>query len=95
MAHTLTLGEDATDEEGSLMSMSTYEGNLIATGAKFGIVVARFNELLSSRLLSGAKDALIRHGVAEDDIDVAWVPGRVRDPARRGQAGRERAATTP
>jgi 6,7-dimethyl-8-ribityllumazine synthase len=60
--------------------MSTYEGNLIATGLKFGIVVARFNELLSSRILSGAKDALVRHGVAEDDIDVAWVPGAFEVP---------------
>jgi len=60
--------------------MSTFEGNLIATGAKFGIVVARFNELLSSRLLSGAKDALIRHGATEGDIDVAWVPGAFEIP---------------
>jgi 6,7-dimethyl-8-ribityllumazine synthase len=60
--------------------MSTYEGNLIATGLKFGIVVARFNELLSSRILSGAKDALVRHGVAQDDIDVAWVPGAFEVP---------------
>jgi 6,7-dimethyl-8-ribityllumazine synthase len=60
--------------------MSTYEGNLIATGLRFGIVVARFNELLSSRILSGAKDALVRHGVAEDDIDVAWVPGAFEVP---------------
>ena len=60
--------------------MSTYEGNLIATGEKFGIVVARFNDLLSSRLLSGAKDALIRHGAVESDIDVAWVPGAFEIP---------------
>jgi 6,7-dimethyl-8-ribityllumazine synthase len=60
--------------------MTTYEGNLIATGAKFGIVVARFNELLSSRLLSGAMDALVRHGAVEDDIDVAWVPGAFEIP---------------
>jgi 6,7-dimethyl-8-ribityllumazine synthase len=60
--------------------MSTYEGNLIGTGLKFGIVVARFNELLSSRILSGAKDALVRHGVADGDIDVAWVPGAFEVP---------------
>jgi 6,7-dimethyl-8-ribityllumazine synthase len=65
--------------------MSTYEGNLVATGLKFGIVVARFNELLSSRLLSGAKDALIRHGVAESDIDVAWVPGAFEIPLVAGK----------
>ena len=60
--------------------MSTYEGNLVASGLRFGVVVARFNELLSSRLLSGAQDALIRHGVAADDIDVAWVPGAFEIP---------------
>ncbi len=65
--------------------MNTFEGNLIGTGLKFGIVVSRFNELLSSRLVSGADDALRRHGVAEDDIDVAWVPGGFELPlvARR------------
>ena len=60
--------------------MSTYEGNLIATGLKFGIVVARFNELLSARLLAGAQDALVRHGAAAADIDVAWVPGAFEIP---------------
>ena len=65
--------------------MSTFEGNLIGTGLKFGIVVARFNELLSSRLLSGAQDALVRHGVAADDIDVAWVPGAFEIPMVAGK----------
>jgi 6,7-dimethyl-8-ribityllumazine synthase len=60
--------------------MNTFEGNLVATGLKFGVVVARFNELLSTRLLSGAQDALVRHGVAESDIDVAWVPGAFEIP---------------
>ena len=60
--------------------MSTYEGNLVATGLRFGIVVARFNELLSTRLLSGAQDALVRHGVNEADIDQAWVPGAFEIP---------------
>ena len=60
--------------------MSTYEGNLLGTGLRFGLVVARFNELLSSRLLSGAQDALVRHGVAESDVDVAWVPGAFEIP---------------
>lgn len=60
--------------------MATYEGNLIGTGLKVGIVIARFNELLGGRLLTGAKDALVRHGVAEDDIDVAWVPGAFEIP---------------
>lgn len=60
--------------------MATYEGTLIGTGLKFGIVVSRFNELLSGRLLSGAQDALARHGVAVDDVDVAWVPGGFEIP---------------
>jgi len=65
--------------------MSTYEGHLVGTGLKFGIVVARFNELLSSRLLSGAQDALVRHGVSADDIDVAWVPGAFEIPMVAGK----------
>ena len=71
--------------------MSTYEGHLVATGLKFGVVVARFNELLSSRLLAGAKDALVRHGAAESDIDVAWVPGAFEIPllaAKLASSGR-------
>lgn len=60
--------------------MSTYEGHLVGTGLKVGIVVSRFNELLSGRLLSGAKDGLLRHGVAEKDVDVAWVPGAFEIP---------------
>jgi 6,7-dimethyl-8-ribityllumazine synthase len=60
--------------------MNVYEGNLIGTGARVGIVVSRFNELLSSRLLGGAVDALARHGVADEDIDVAWVPGAFEIP---------------
>lgn len=65
--------------------MSTFEGHLVGTGLKFGIVVARFNELLSSRLLSGAQDALIRHGVSADDVDVAWVPGAFEIPMVAGK----------
>lgn len=60
--------------------MASFEGNLIGTGLKMGIVVSRFNELLSGRLLSGARDGLIRHGVAEEDVDVAWVPGGFEIP---------------
>jgi len=60
--------------------MATFEGNLIGTGLKVGIVVSRFNELLGSRLLSGAQDALVRHGVDAPDIDVAWVPGAFEIP---------------
>jgi 6,7-dimethyl-8-ribityllumazine synthase len=60
--------------------MSVYEGDLIGSGLKVGIVVSRFNELLSSRLLGGALDALGRHGVAEESVDVAWVPGAFEIP---------------
>ncbi len=51
------------------------EGNLIGTGIKVGIVVTRFNEFITSKLLSGAIDALKRHGVNESEIDVEWIPG--------------------
>jgi len=62
-----------------------FEGHLIGEGLRFGIVVARFNEFITHKLLSGAQDALIRHGVAENDIEVAWVPGAFEIPlvARR------------
>jgi 6,7-dimethyl-8-ribityllumazine synthase len=60
--------------------MSTYEGNLIGSGLKVGIVVSRFNEMLSTRLLGGANDALSRHDVAGSDIDVVWVPGAFEIP---------------
>jgi 6,7-dimethyl-8-ribityllumazine synthase len=60
--------------------MTSYEGNLIGSGLKVGIVVARFNDLLSSRLLGGAQDALERHGVDADAVDVAWVPGAFEIP---------------
>lgn len=60
--------------------MATFEGNLIGTGLKIGVVVSRFNELLSGRLVAGARDGLERHGVAADDIDIAWVPGGFEIP---------------
>jgi 6,7-dimethyl-8-ribityllumazine synthase len=53
---------------------------LLGKGLKFGVVISRFNEFITNRLLGGAKDALIRHGVKEDDIDVAWVPGSFEIP---------------
>ena len=52
-----------------------YEGILIGKGLKFAVVVSRFNELITTRLLEGARDALLRHGVEEKDIDIAWTPG--------------------
>lgn len=51
------------------------EGKLVSKGKKYGIVVARFNEFISSKLLGGALDALKRHGVADSEITVAWTPG--------------------
>jgi 6,7-dimethyl-8-ribityllumazine synthase len=57
-----------------------YEGHLVGTGLKIGIVVARFNEFITSKLLDGAEDALKRHGVNEDDITVMWVPGAFEIP---------------
>lgn len=60
--------------------MAVYEGSLSGAGLKVGVVVGRFNDLLSSRLLSGAQDCLVRHGVDADDIDVAWVPGAFEIP---------------
>lgn len=56
------------------------EGNLAGTGLKIAIVVSRFNEFITTRLLSGAEDALKRHGVNENDITVAWVPGAFEIP---------------
>jgi 6,7-dimethyl-8-ribityllumazine synthase len=56
------------------------EGNLDASGLKVGIVVSRFNELVSKGLLSGALDCLKRHGAAEASIEVAWVPGSFESP---------------
>ncbi|MBI9012431.1 MAG: 6,7-dimethyl-8-ribityllumazine synthase [Clostridiales bacterium] len=60
--------------------MKTYEGQLVATGLKFSIVVGRFNEFIGSKLLSGAIDTLKRHGVCEDDIEIVWSPGAFEIP---------------
>ena len=57
-----------------------YEGKLLGEGLRFGIVVSRFNEFISRKLLEGAQDALYRHGVSEEDVDVAWVPGSFEIP---------------
>jgi 6,7-dimethyl-8-ribityllumazine synthase len=58
----------------------TFEGNLVASGLKVAIVVGRFNEFITSKLLGGAQDALKRHGVADEDVDIAWVPGAFEIP---------------
>lgn len=60
--------------------MITFEGKLVAKDMKIGIVVARFNEFITSKLLGGAMDGLIRHNVSEENIDVAWVPGAFEIP---------------
>ena len=66
--------------------MRTIQGKLVGTGLRFFLAVSRFNELISSRLLEGAKDFLLRHDVQPQDIDVAWVPGAWELPlaAREG-----------
>jgi 6,7-dimethyl-8-ribityllumazine synthase len=69
----------------------TFEGMLLGEGLKFGIVVARFNDFITNKLLEGAVDALVRHGVNEDDIEVAWVPGSFEIPlAAQKMAGTKR-----
>jgi len=57
-----------------------FEGVLLGKGLKFGLVVSRFNELFTQKLLEGAQDALLRHGVNEEDVEVAWVPGSFEIP---------------
>jgi 6,7-dimethyl-8-ribityllumazine synthase len=57
-----------------------YEGNLLGQGLRFGVVVSRFNEFFSQKLLDGAMDAMRRHGVSEADIEVAWTPGSFEIP---------------
>ena len=60
--------------------MKIYEGQLVAKDLKIGMVAARFNEFITNKLVSGAVDALTRHGVNEDDIELAWVPGAFEIP---------------
>ena len=60
--------------------MKVYEGSLVSQGIKVGIVCARFNEFIVSKLLSGCEDGLLRRGVAEEDIHTAWVPGAFEIP---------------
>ncbi len=59
---------------------NTYEGSLLGKGLKFGIVVSRFNEFITGRLLEGAQDALARHGVSEQDVDIVKTPGSFEIP---------------
>lgn len=62
------------------MMPKLYEGKLIAADMKFGIVISRFNEFITSKLLDGALDTLIRHGALDKNIEVAWVPGAYEIP---------------
>lgn len=57
-----------------------YEGKLVGQGLRFGIVVSRFNEFITSKLLEGAEDALYRHGASVDAVEIAWVPGAFEIP---------------
>jgi 6,7-dimethyl-8-ribityllumazine synthase len=59
---------------------TTYEGKLQAEGLKLGIVVGRYNDFITSKLLAGAQDAIARHGGSLDDVDIAWVPGSFELP---------------
>ena len=60
--------------------MKTFEENLVSQGIKIGIVAARFNDFIVSRLIGGCEDTLLRHGVREEDISLAWVPGAFEIP---------------
>jgi len=57
-----------------------FEGVLLGKGLKFGVVISRFNEFITKKLLEGAQDALLRHGISDGDIDIAWVPGSFEIP---------------
>jgi len=57
-----------------------FEGMLLGKGLKFGLVLSRYNEFITKKLLEGAEDALLRHGVSQENIDVAWVPGSFEIP---------------
>ncbi|MDO5547631.1 MAG: 6,7-dimethyl-8-ribityllumazine synthase [Eubacteriales bacterium] len=60
--------------------MNLFEGKVVAEGLKVGIVAARFNEFIVGKLVGGAQDALLRHGVHDEDVDIAWVPGAFEIP---------------
>jgi len=57
-----------------------FEGALLGEGLKFGLVISRFNQFITGRLLEGAQDALVRHGVSQENMDIAWVPGSFEMP---------------
>ena len=68
-----------------MKKVKTIQGNMIAKGKKFGIVVSRFNEFISSKLLEGAVDIFLNHGVKEEDVSVVWVPGSFEVPVLAGK----------
>ncbi|AWX58049.1 6,7-dimethyl-8-ribityllumazine synthase [Brevibacillus formosus] len=77
--------------------MRTFEGHLVGTGLRVGIVAGRFNELIVSKLVGGALDALKRHGVEDEQVDVAWVPGAFEIPLiakKMAESGRYDAVVT-
>jgi 6,7-dimethyl-8-ribityllumazine synthase len=74
-----------------------YEGHLVSQGLRYGIVVGRFNEFITHKLLGGAQDALKRHGVQEDEIEIAFVPGAFEIPLiaqKMAESGRYDAVIT-
>ena len=77
--------------------MRVLEGKLVDNGTRVGIVAARFNEFITSKLIGGAEDALVRHEVAKDDIELAWVPGAFEIPLaakKMAESGRYDAVIT-
>lgn len=77
--------------------MKLYEGKVVSEDIKIGIVAARFNEFIVSKLVSGAQDALVRHGVSDEDIALAWVPGAFEIPLaakRMAESGKYDAVIT-
>ena len=62
------------------MVAKRYVGKLLGEGLRFGVVVSRFNDFITDKLLEGAQDSLSRHGVNEEDIDIAWAPGSFEIP---------------
>jgi 6,7-dimethyl-8-ribityllumazine synthase len=74
-----------------------YEGHLVSQNLKYGIVVGRFNEFITSKLLGGALDGLKRHGVLDEEIEVAWVPGAFEIPLiaqKMAESGKYQAVIT-
>ena|SRR3989304_441612 len=67
-----------------------YEGELIGTGRKFAIIVSRFNEFITKRLLEAAENTLVRHGVDPEDIEIVWVPGSFEIPLAANKVAEKR-----